>query len=377
MDLIPAADPKAAYLAHREEIDEAVRAVLESGWYILGKEVSAFEKEFAAYLGADHGIGVGSGTDAIQLALRACGIGPGDGVVTVSHTAVATVAAIDLTGAEPVLVDIDPATFTMDPNRLEETLKARGDKRIRAVVPVHLYGHPANMDAILDLARRFGLYVIEDCAQSHGALYQGKKTGSMGHFGAFSFYPTKNLGALGDGGACVCGDAELAEKARLLRQYGWRKRYTSEFRGTNTRLDEIQAAILRIKLRYLDSDNERRRRIAATYRAGLAGTDWILPCEGIGIRHVYHQYTVRTPRRDEVHKTFQDREVGTAILYPSPVHRQPGYAGTIRIGAGGLTQSEIVCRDLLCLPVYPQLTDQRVSAVIDAALLLQERLTSR
>ena len=325
--MILPADPKASYLAHREEIDAAIRAALESGSYILGKEVVAFEEEFADYIGTAHAIGVGSGTDAIVLALRACGIGPGDAVATVSHTAVATVAAVDLAGAEPVLVDIDPGSFTLDPNRLEATLNEHIGRPIRAVIPVHLYGHPADMDAILDLARRFDLYVIEDCAQSHGATYRGKRTGSFGHFGAFSFYPTKNLGALGDAGACVCNDAELAAKARLLRQYGWKTRYTSELRGMNSRLDELQAAVLRVKLRWLEADNARRRQIAATYHTALLDTGWIIPCERSIVRHVYHQYTVLAPRRDEVRQGLQDRNVAAAVLYPSPVHCQPAYAG--------------------------------------------------
>lgn len=368
MQLIPPANPKASYLEHRKEIDSAILGVLGNGSYILGEEVSAFEQEFARYADAAFAIGVGNGTDAIQLALRACGIGPGDIVVTVSHTAIATVAAIDLVGATPLLVDIVPATFTMDPNRLEDTLKARAGRNIKAVLPVHLYGHVADMAAILDLAERFDLYVIEDCAQSHGATFQGRKTGSFGHFGAFSFYPTKNLGALGDGGACVCQEAALAEKARLGRQYGWKQRYVSELRGMNTRLDELQAAILRVKLRHLNTGNERRRQIAHTYRGALGDVGWTLPCERDGVHHVYHQYTVRMPRREQVHQYLQQQNVGTAILYPAPAHLQPAYAGKVLIGAGGLGHSEAVCRDLLCLPVYPQLSDEQMQRVIQAIL---------
>ena len=366
MELIPSADPKAAYLAHRDHIVAAIQRVLDSGWYILGKETESFEQEFAAYVGVAHGIGVGSGTDAIQLALRACGIGPGDAVVTVAHTAVATVAAIDLVGATPVLVDIDPFTFTIDPNRVADTLKAPGGLRIRAIVPVHLYGHPADMDAILDLARRHDLRVIEDCAQAHGALCRGQRVGSLGEFGAFSFYPTKNLGALGDGGACVCRDAGLAERARLLRQYGWRKRYFSELRGMNTRLDEMQAAILRVKLPHLDADNDRRRRIAAMYGEGLASSALIRPVERREMRHVYHQYVVRTDRRDSLQAHLAAQGVGAAVLYPSAVHQQPAYAGQVRLGAGGVAHSEAVCRDLLCLPVHPQLSDRQIDTVIGA-----------
>ena len=368
MGMILQADPKAAYLAHQEEIDEAVRVVLDSGWYILGSAGVSFEKEFAAFMGAAFAIGVGTGTDAIQVALRACGIGPGDVVATVSHTAIATVAAIDMVGATPLLVDIDPVTFTMDATRLEDTLKTVAGRDIKALVPVHLYGHPADMEAILDIARRFSLHVIEDCAQSHGAQFRGQMTGTLGHFGAFSFYPTKNLGALGDGGACVCNDSALAEKARLIRQYGWKQRYISDIRGTNTRLDELQAAILRVKLRYLNSENERRRWIASQYSAALGNLGWTLPCERKGAKHVFHQYTVRVPQRDEIQRRLHERGIGTAILYPFPAHQQPGYADRIRIGAGGLYQSEAVCRDLLCLPVYPQLSDGNVQQIIQSIL---------
>ena len=286
---IPQTDPRANYLAHKDEIDAAIAAVLAGGRYILGEQVAAFEREFAAYLGAGstegatHAIGVGSGTDALHLALRACGIGPGDRVFTVSHTAVATVAAIELAGATPVLVDIDPATFTMDPNRLEEAVRRDegGNSsnvkrhssivtRHSAIIPVHLYGHPADMAAILEIARRYDLWVIEDCAQAHGATIDGQKTGTFGDIAAFSFYPTKNLGALGDGGAVVTSDPALAEQTRLLREYGWRERYVSAIPGLNSRLDELQAAILRVKLRYLDAENARRRALAAEYDRLLA-----------------------------------------------------------------------------------------------------------
>jgi dTDP-4-amino-4,6-dideoxygalactose transaminase len=269
--LLPA-DPKANYLAHKEEIDQAIRRVLDSGWYILGQEVAAFEQEFAQYLGVSQAVGVGSGTDALEIALRACGVGVGDAVITVSHTVVATVAAIELVGAMPVLVDIDPITFTLDPNRLEDTIAQHQGSRIKAIIPVHLYGHPAAMPAIKEIARRHDLYVIEDCAQSHGAAIKGRKTGAWGDLAAFSFYPTKNLGALGDGGAVVTDNAELAQKLRLLREYGWQRRYISEMPGMNTRLDEIQAAVLRVKLQYLDKENAQRRELAEVYNSRLSAT---------------------------------------------------------------------------------------------------------
>ena len=362
--LLPA-NPKAGYFAHKHEIDDAVRSVLESGWYILGEAVSTFEQEFADYLGVQFGIGVASGTDALNLAIRVCGIGPGDAVVTVSHTAVATVAAIDLTGARPILIDIDPVTFTMDLNRLEDTLNRHTAPNFKAIIPVHLYGHPANMEAIMDLARAHDLYVIEDCAQAHGALIEDNKVGSFGHVSAFSFYPTKNLGALGDGGAVVTSDPFLREQLLLLRQYGWRERYISEISGLNSRLDEIQAAILRVKLRYLDEDNARRREIAHIYSNLLADTSLGLPREREGNYHVYHQYVARSERRDELRDFLKLNLIGTGILYPVPVHLQPGYKDRVLAGAGGLTNTEKVCQQILSLPMFPELTDSQVSHIAD------------
>lgn len=359
------ADPKANYLAHQEEIDEAIRLVLDRGWYILGNEVSAFEKEFADYIGVSHAVGVGSGTDAIQLALRVLGIGPGDAVLTVSHTAVATVAAIELVGATPVFVDIDPATYTMDISALETVIAEQKSRALKAIIPVHLYGHPANMPAIVEIAEKHGLYVIEDCAQAHGAAIGGRKAGSWGHMGAFSFYPTKNLGALGDGGALVCSDKTLAAKARLIRQYGWSERYISEMAGMNTRLDELQAAVLRVKLRHLDAENGRRLEIAKAYDAALQTCGLTLPRSAAGATHVYHQYTILTPRRDELAVFLKTEGINTAILYPSPVHLQPAYRGRVKSLAGGLPVSERVCRELLCLPMYPQLEEAQVRRIID------------
>src|SRR4030095_5817662 len=275
--MILPANPAANYLAHRDEIDQAIRRVLDGGMYILGQEVAKFEEEFTRYLGAQHTIGVGSGTDALHVALRACGVGTGDAVGSVSHsdvatgagvesggaggtvsrTAVAAFAGMERPGAEAVLIDIDPATSTIDANRLDDVLKRQHPGRIKAVIPVHLYGHPADMPAIMDVAERYGLLVVEDCAQSHGAALHRRTTRQWGHIAAFSFYPTKNLGALGDGGAVVTNDPRLAEQARLLREYGWRERYVSDFPGLNTRLDELQAALLRVKLRHLAEENAR------------------------------------------------------------------------------------------------------------------------
>ena len=366
----PQTDPRAGYLAYQPEIDAAIAQVLESGRYILGQQVTAFEQAFAAYLGVAHAIGVASGTDALNLALRACGVGPGDAVVTVSHTAVATVAAIELAGATPVLVDIDPVTFTIDPHRLEaaiKTYKSRGPSEanghLKAIIPVHLYGHPADMPAMMEIARRYELDVIEDCAQAHGATIQGRRIGGWGHIAAFSFYPTKNLGALGDGGAVVTNDSHLAEQVRLLREYGWRERYVSALAGMNSRLDEIQAAILQVKLTYLDQENARRRELARLYDDLLATTSLALPQCRAGVEHVYHQYVVRSQQRDELRSFLKDNSVGTLIHYPAPVHVQPAYQKRAIIAPGGLPYTEQVCREIVSLPMYPQLTVSQVRHV--------------
>jgi dTDP-4-amino-4,6-dideoxygalactose transaminase len=341
--------------------------VLNSGWYILGSEVEAFEQEFSAYIGIAHGIGTANGTDALELALRACGIGAGDLVFTVSHTAVATVAAIELVGATPVLVDIDPTTYTLDPNSLEKALVHPPSGRPKAIIPVHLYGQPADMPAILELAHRYGLYVIEDCAQSHGAALEGCMTGAWGDIATFSFYPTKNLAALGDGGMVVTGDSELAERTRALRQYGWRQRNISEIPGCNSRLDELQAAILRVKLEYLKEENTRRISLAARYTTVLAHSDLILPTRREGARHVYHQYVVRSPYRDSLQAYLRDQGIGTLVHYPKAVHQQPAYQGRIPI-AGTLPYSERAAAEVLSLPIYPELTDEQVDSVAEACL---------
>ena len=361
--MILPASPAANYQAHRDEIDQATRRVLDGGMYILGQEVAKFEEEFARYLGAQHTIGVGSGTDALHVALRACGIGPGDAVLTVSHTAVATVAAIELAGAEAVLIDIDPATSTIDVNRLDDVLKRQQPGRIKAVIPVHLYGHPAAMPAIMDVAERYGLLVVEDCAQSHGADLDRRKTGTWGHIAAFSFYPTKNLGALGDGGAVVTNDPRLAEQARLLREYGWRERYISDFPGLNTRLDELQAALLRVKLRHLDEENSRRRELARRYDAILSDTFVAIPNVRSGVSHAYHQYVVRSDHRDDLRSFLKANGVGTLIHYPVPVHLQPGYRGRAVVDDAGLPETESMCRRILSLPMHPQLTDAEAKEV--------------
>jgi dTDP-4-amino-4,6-dideoxygalactose transaminase len=364
MTQIPQTNPGATYLAHRAEIDAAIAGVLSRGWYILGAEVEAFEREFAAFVGVEQVIGVGSGTDALSLALRACGIGPGDAVATVSHSAVATVAAIVATGAAPLLIDIDPATYRIDAQALADALDTTGGRRVKAVIPVHLYGHPADMRSILDIAGRYGLHVIEDCAQSHGARIEGKTTGGWGHLAAFSFYPTKNLGAFGDGGAVATNDSTLAERVRLLREYGWRQRYISDIHGTNSRLDEVQAAVLRVKLRYLEDGNARRRAIASQYDNALASTTLVGPAVGAGVEHVYHQYVVRSPERDRLRTALKQRGVGTLVHYPVPIHLQPAYQESARHGP--LAHTEKAAAEVVSLPMFPELHDQDVAAVIGA-----------
>jgi len=363
--LLPA-NLKEAYLAHKDDIDAAVHRVLDSGWYIGGAEVIAFEEEFAAFLRVAEAVGTASGTDALELALRTLDIGPGDVVATVSHTAVATVAAIELAGATPTFVDIDPVTFTMCPECLRVTLERDTVGAIKAVLPVHLYGHPADMPRIVELAEAHGAAVIEDCAQSHGAAIGDTKTGAWGTIGTFSFYPTKNLGALGDGGTLVSNRPELAEKAKLLREYGWQERYISAVPGMNTRLDPLQAAILRVRLAGLTADNELRRDIAKAYTDAFTETCLSLPTEGDACYHVYHQYVVRCEKRDELRTFLKDQNIGSLIHYPCPVHLQPAYAGRIPLQPEGLPNTERVCQDILSLPVYPEMGEANTERVIDA-----------
>jgi dTDP-4-amino-4,6-dideoxygalactose transaminase len=361
---IPQTDPRAAYLAQKTEIDAAIAQVLESGQYILGPVAERFESDFAAFLGLAHGIGCASGTDAIELALRACGIGADDLVFTVSHTAVATVAAIERAGATPVLVDIEAGGFGMDPAALDAALRKPPPGRPAAILPVHLYGEPADLVAIGELARAQGLRMIEDCAQSHGAHYRGRPTGGFGDIACFSFYPTKNLGALGDAGIIATGDPALAAAAREIREYGWRERYVSARSGINTRLDPIQAAVLLTKLPRLDSDNQRRQAIAARYDEGLAGLPIALPPRRANASHVFHQYVLRSQKRDRLREHLRAAAVGTGIHYPVPVHLHPAYRGRVAAGPTGLRNSERVAGEILSLPIYPQLTDAAVDRVI-------------
>lgn len=353
-------DLKAQTLSIQPEIDTAIARVFASGQFILGAEVEAFEHEFAEYCGVAHAIGMDSGTSAIELSLLACGIGAGDEVITVSNTAVATVAAIELTGAKPVLVDIDSQTLTLDPSKLEAALTSH----TRAVVPVHLYGCPADMNPILDFARAHQLFVIEDCAQAHGAQYHGKPVGGLGHLSAFSFYPTKNLGAYGDGGAVLTNDLALAEQVRLLRQYGWDANRVSQQKGMNARLDEMQAAILRVKLRRLETWNDRRRELAALYQSLLADV-LTLPVEPPETRHVFHQFVVRHPRRDTLRNYLLEHGIHAQIHYPVPIHLQPAYRG---LALHSLPVTESAADQILSLPLYPELRNEDVKRVCQMVL---------
>lgn len=349
--------PVQAMLAR--ELGAAAQRVLESGWYILGPELQAFEAEFAAYHGVQHAVGVASGTDAIELALRALGIGSGDEVITVAHTAVATVCAIERSGATPVLVDVDEVTYTMDPAAAAAAI----GPRTRALLPVHLYGHAADMTGLLALATRHGLALVEDCAQAHGARWQGRLVGTLGHLAAFSFYPTKNLGAYGDAGAVVTGDARLAERVRSLRNYGLKERDHHLEPGQNSRLDEIQAALLRVRLAHLDEHNAQRRQLAAEYSKLLTGV--LAPTSSAGAEHVFHLYVVRSPSRDGLKTALEQSAIQTLIHYPTPVHLQPAYSH-LGYRAGSLPVTEHLVREILSLPLYVGLDSAGVGFVANS-----------
>ena len=359
--MIPILDLHRQHLAVEDEVHEAIARVLRSGQFVLGPEVSAFEAEFAAYCESNHGIGVNSGTSALHLALLACGVGPGDEVITVGHTFVATVAAIRYAGARPVLIDVRADTSTMDPAQLEAAITPR----TRAVIPVHLYGQCADMDPICATARAHGLWVIEDAAQAHGARYRGRRSGSLGDAACFSFYPGKNLGACGEGGAVVTSDPALAAAMRVLRDHGQTEKYHHAMLGYNYRLEAIQAAILRVKLRRLDEWNEGRRRVAAGYRQALAGA-------GVGLSpampdrdSVHHVFPVFTRDRESMRACLGENGISTSIHYPIPVHLQPAHAD-LGYGPGDLPITETLSRETLSLPIYPELDDETVRRIGDA-----------
>ena len=351
-------DLKAQHQSIAKELQDAWSRVRDSGRFILGNEVKSFEREFAAYCNARFAIGVGSGTEALHLALWACGIGTGDEVITVSHTFIATALAIHFVGAEPVLVDIDPKTYTMDVTQVERSITPR----TKAILPVHLYGHPVDLAPLQDIARRHNLRLIEDACQAHGAEYQGQRLGTFGDVSCFSFYPTKNLGALGDGGIVITNDAALAEKLDLLRNYGQVQKYHHRIPGVNSRLDELQAAILRVKLPHLDDWNAQRREIARWYREQIRSKYVTLPEEAAWAKHVYHLYVVRTPYRDALQKHLSDQGIQTLIHYPVPIHKQQAFA-EISARAWHLPETERAANEVLSLPMYPGMTGEQVKQV--------------
>jgi dTDP-4-amino-4,6-dideoxygalactose transaminase len=357
---IPMVDLKVQYRQLQAEIDQAVATVLETSHFILGPQGEAFEKEAAAYLGVAHAIGVASGTDALHLALRAAGLGPGDEVITSSFTFIATAEAIAYVGATPVFADIDPRTFNLDPERVAQAVTPR----TRAILPVHLFGQPADLAPLAALCDRHGLLLIEDCAQSFGATYAGRRTGSFGALGCFSFFPSKNLGCYGDGGMIVTSDDRLAEQVRMLRNHGSKVRYHHHLIGYNSRLDDLQAAILRVKLRHIDRFNRQRREHAHAYSARLAAAGVTPPLEdGKGV-HVYHQYTVLTERREALQQALTQAGCASAIYYPIPLHRQEVFAADCTGVA--LPVSESVAARCLSLPIFPELTETQIDQVIAA-----------
>jgi dTDP-4-amino-4,6-dideoxygalactose transaminase len=365
--MVPMADLKAQYHSLKPEIDAAIARVLESSAFILGPEVAAFEQEFASYSGAEHGIGVNSGTSALHLAVLAAGIGEGHEVITTPFTFVATAAAIRYTGARPVFVDIDPCSFNMDPSKIEAAITAR----TRAIMPVHLYGQPADMDPILEIARRHKLVVIEDAAQAHGAEYKGRRCGSIGDMACFSFYPGKNLGAFGEGGLVTTNNADYANMIRLLRDWGSARKYEHTYRGYNYRLEGIQGAILRVKLRRLEAWTEARRTHAALYIDALGKLGFRVPCEmpwagSLGkTRHVYHVFTLRTPHRSALQQHLQSAGIQSGIHYPVPVHLQPAHAD-LGYGRGSFPQAEKAANEVISIPVHPELSPEQLGEVCDA-----------
>jgi dTDP-4-amino-4,6-dideoxygalactose transaminase len=366
---IPIVDLAASYRRYRDDIDAGIARVLASGWYILGSEVARFEEAFAAWLGVKNVVGVANGTDAVNLALRSLGIGHGDAVFTVSHTAVASVAAIEMAGATPVLVDVDASTRNIDLNKLAETVRSfprnSGGLVPKAVLAVHLYGHSCDLSALQRLCRENELELIEDCAQAHGTRFGNARAGTFGSAAAFSFYPTKNLGAFGDAGAVAFPDSAAAGRCRALREYGWTSRYVSEYSGINSRLDEFQAAILGVKLRHVDAEVAARQALALRYDKGLAGAVEI-PVVSPGTSHAYHLYVVRSPFRDSLRKTLENAGIGSGIHYPVPVHLQPAYRGRVPVGTGGLAVSEALAREVLSLPMHPFLSAEDLDRVVGA-----------
>ena len=358
---VPLLDLRAQHAAIRDEVREAIDRVVEHQRFILGPEVEAFEAEIAAYCGCAHAVGVSSGTDALLVSLMAIGVGPGDEVITSPYTFFATAGSIARLGARPVFADIDPITYNIDPGATAAVVT----ERTRAIIPVHLYGQMADMDPIMEVARMHELYVVEDAAQAIGAEYNGRRAGSIGHLGCFSFFPSKNLGAYGDGGMVTANDPELAERVRLLRNHGHGPKYFNKVVGGNFRLDEMQAAILRVKLRHLESWTEARRRNAATYRRLLATSGLALPRELRARRHIYNQFVVRVPRREKLRQHLADHGIGTEVYYPLPLHLQECFAD-LGYRRGDFAASESAAQETLALPIYPELTEEEIASVVES-----------
>lgn len=359
--VIPLVDLKAQYDSIQSEVDAAIQSVIAHSAFIGGEEVRQFEAEFAAYCGAKACVGVANGTDALYLTLRTLGVGPGDEVITVAHTFIATAEAISSVGAKPVFVDIRPDTFLMDP----EALEAAMTPHTRAIIPVHLYGQPCEMDRILEVAHRYGLKVIEDAAQAHGACWQGQRVGSLGDAACFSFYPGKNLGAYGDAGAVVSQDGGLIQRIRMLANHGRREKYIHKMVGVNSRLDGLQAAILRVKLGHLDEWNTVRRRQAARYVSALSGNRVALPVVHPEAEPVWHLFVVLVEERDTLRARLRDSDIETGIHYPVPLHRQRAYEH-LGYQAGTLPNTEKAANEVLSLPMYPELDDQMIERVVQA-----------
>jgi dTDP-4-amino-4,6-dideoxygalactose transaminase len=372
--MIPFVDLKAQYASIKTEVNAAIQGVLDSCQFTLGSEVAAFEQEFAAYCRSSHGIGVNTGTSALHLSLLAAKIGPGDEVITVPFTFVATVSAICYTGAKPVFVDIDPRSFTIDVAAVEAAIT----ERTKAIIPVHLYGQPADMDPLLEIAKRRGLVVIEDACQAHGAEYKGRRAGSMGDLGCFSFYPGKNLGAYGEGGMVVTGNAEYARTIRMLRDWGAERKYQHVLKGYNYRLEGIQGAVLRVKLRHLEAWTEARRAAAARYDRLLAGSGVVTPLAMAYARHVYHVYAIRSGQREAWQEALNAQGIQTGIHYPIPVHLLPAFSD-LGYRAGQFPHSERAANEVLSLPMFPELTDAQAEEVVRALreLAAGSRATSR
>jgi len=355
--MVPFTNLKKEYIATNAELAQVIEGVLRRGWFVLGEEVLGFEEEFSAFIGAKYGVAVNSGSDAIYLVLKALGVSKADEVITVSHTFISTVDAIVRNQAQPVFTDIDPETYCMDTSQIESKITSR----TKVILPVHLYGHPARMEPIMEIAKANNLFVVEDACQAHGAEYKGRKAGGIGIAGCFSFYPTKNLGCYGDGGMIVTSNKELAEKLRMLRNYGQSQKHRHDIVGINSRLDEIQAAILRVKLKHLDKWNEKRRRLAVLYDELLADSAVVRPVEKDYAKHVYHLYVIRTKERDKLRQRLSEKEVQTLVHYPVAVHKQKAY---VKPGSDvRLPVTKKACEEVVSLPLYPTISEEEICEV--------------